>query len=283
MLPKLVWKRPDVIYLGEYPLYCWLFKVRKFTGLRFRLVLYTGGQAIPGKALFNPATDFIHHITDVYLESCKHFPAERQRLIPHFVLDNFSIDKILLEEIKWRASGKKIVLSVGAIEKSSKRMHCLVEAMAQCRQPVFPVLLGEPTADWDEINSMLIEKFGKDGFVLQTLPRTELGTWYGAADLFVSCSPKESFGLVFVEALLFGLPVICDDFAEVRYVLKEHATYVKMTGLNMVADAIDEALKIKTLNEEKQWAEQRREFARSRYSLHVLKPDYISLFLKVIS
>ncbi len=282
MLPILIWYRPNVLYLGEYSLYCWLFKFRKLSFFKYRLVLYTGGQAIPGNKLFNPEKDFIHHITNAYLESCRHFPANRQMLLPHFVIENFKVDQDLFQSIQSLASGRKVILSVGAIEKSSKRMHWLVEALSQCNQRVFPVLLGEPTADWDEIEELLKQRFGKKGFLLNTVPRNELGTYYQIADIFVSCSPKESFGLVFVEALLFGLPILCDDFKEVRFVLKEYAHYIKMTGPENVAQAIDEVLSSEVLHNTAM-AEKRKEFARSHYSLPVLRQSYTDLFSKIES
>ena len=81
MLPTLLRTKPAAIYLGEYQLYCYLYKLRAALGLSYSLVLYTGGQAIPG--LFDPSRDFIHHVTDAYLPQCQHLPAKRQWLLPH--------------------------------------------------------------------------------------------------------------------------------------------------------------------------------------------------------
>lgn len=278
MIPTLLTDRPDIIYLGEYPLYCWLYKLRKLTGMRYRLALYTGGQAIPGRRLFHPRFDFIHHVTDVYINSCQDFPKQRQMLVPHFVTTGFKVDNILLEQIKRQAAGKKIVLSVGAIEKSSKRMHWLVKALANCEMAVFPILLGEPTADWDDIEKMLQQYFGKQGYILKTVSRPALGTYYKVADLFVSCSPKESFGLVFVEALNFGLPVICDDFQEVRFVLKEHATYTTMTGPDKVALAIQQKLSEEFYTHAQDLTNTRKQFVASNYSMESLAAAYIQMF-----
>ena len=105
MLPLLLSQKPATIYLGEYRLYCYLFKIRQLFRLDFSLVLYTGGQAIPG--LFNPALDYVHHVTDVYLAECRHIPEERQFLVPHFIEADFVYDEAVMAMIKKKSSREK--------------------------------------------------------------------------------------------------------------------------------------------------------------------------------
>lgn len=224
MLGRLMVDRPTAIYIGEYRVYCYLFHLRRILRLKFSLILYTGGQAIPG--LFDNNRDFVHHITDFYWSECGHIAAHRQFLIPHFLDVTFEADDALLETVRRMAAGKTIVLSVGAIEKISKRTDKLIEALAAVDAPIFPVLLGEETEDYSEILSLLIMHFGKGGFVLSKSPRQQLGTWYQAADAFVLCSPKESFGLVLLEAMYHGLEVACTKFSEVEYVMGDHGFWL---------------------------------------------------------
>src|SRR5205085_12496712 len=58
---------------------------------------------------------------------------------------------------------------------------------------------------------------GRDVLVLGTVSEADLGAWYRAADAFAFPSVKEGFGLVVLEALAAGLPVVASDipvFAE---------------------------------------------------------------------
>ncbi|HYH51263.1 MAG TPA: glycosyltransferase, partial [Acidimicrobiia bacterium] len=58
---------------------------------------------------------------------------------------------------------------------------------------------------------------GRDILLLGTVSEADLGAWYRAADVFAFPSVKEGFGLVVLEALAAGLPVVASDipvFAE---------------------------------------------------------------------
>ena len=52
---------------------------------------------------------------------------------------------------------------------------------------------------------------GRDVVELGTVSDAELGGWYAAADVLVYPSLKEGFGLVTIEAMSQGLPVVASD------------------------------------------------------------------------
>ncbi|MES2648302.1 MAG: glycosyltransferase family 4 protein [Bacteroidota bacterium] len=271
MVPSILRNRTAVYYLGEYQLYCYLYKLRQFFGLRYSLVLYTGGQAIPG--LFDPTLDYIHHVTDVYLKECAHLSKKRQTILPHFIEEDFVYDDIIQQTIRQMAGGKKIVLSVGLLDKTIKRMDLLLEALAPLSKDVFPVLLGQVSSDTAELRQIMEDRFGENGYVIHTVLHTELGNWYFAADLFVLCSPKESFGLAALEALYHGLPVICDDFAEARFVLGTHGNFIAMENVTVLTEAIRDQL-LKTINDKTD----RKSFVASRYTWTALQDEYLAMF-----
>ena len=230
LLPQVLLKKPHLIYMGEYLQYCYLYKARKYLRLSYSLALYTGGQTFPG--LFDVNRDIIHHITDVYLPPSNphnNFPLQQQYLIPHFIKENFfGHEEETYKSVKLKAGNKRILLSIGILDNSIKRMSFLADALTGKSQEIFPIFLGQPTKETPAIIKQLDQIFTKEGYILGHVPREQLGSYYKLADLFVLCSLKESFGLIFLEALWHGKQVLCHDFEEAHYVLKNHAVFIDM-------------------------------------------------------
>lgn len=105
---------------------------------------------------------------------------------------------------------KSRILSVGRL-KAQKNQRLLIEAFA--RLPVERrarlMLLG----DGPELGDLqeLARRLGVDGQVIFRSSDINPGPYYRSADLFVLSSDYEGFGLVIVEALLSGLPVVSTD------------------------------------------------------------------------
>lgn len=269
--------QPSVIYLGEYKLYCYLFKLRAAFRLKYSLTLYTGGQVIPG--IFDINKDFVHHVTDIYVnELCKNgFPKNRQFLLPHFISEYSKIDSNLIKAVREKAYPKKIILSVGLIDKDIKRMNLLISVLASYKEMFFPIILGEATNQTDAIVAEAINAFGDDKFIIKTVPRQDLMSYYYAADAFVLLSPKESFGLVYLEALEAGLPVIACDFHESRFVLRENVRYIVYDRLAELPEILNEI--IETNNETLK--ADRKKFVTNNYTWKVLKQAYLEMFDKI--
>ena len=124
-----------------------------------------------------------------------------------------------------------LVLTVGGIEPR-KGSVTLLEAVATLiaradasgSRPVLAVVGGHTFFDYRAYRDGALARLpelglveGRDILLLGTVSEADLGGWYRAADAFAFPSVKEGFGLVVLEALAAGLPVVASDipvFAE---------------------------------------------------------------------
>ena len=118
-----------------------------------------------------------------------------------------------------------LVLTVGGIEPR-KGSVTLLEAMADVAarangtRPVLAIVGGHTFFDYRAYRDNALARLpelglveGRDVLLLGTVSEADLGAWYRAADAFAFPSVKEGFGLVVLEALAAGLPVVASDIA----------------------------------------------------------------------
>ena len=121
-----------------------------------------------------------------------------------------------------------LVLTVGGIEPR-KGTATLFEALSLLKgrlsvPPVLGIVGGHSFQDYRAYRDAALARLpelglalDRDVVLLGTVSDEELGGWYRAADAFAFPSVKEGFGLVVLEAMAAGLPVVATDipvFAE---------------------------------------------------------------------
>jgi glycosyltransferase involved in cell wall biosynthesis len=150
------------------------------------------------------------------------------------------------------ADDRFLILTVGGIEPRKGTDH-LFRALSRLRRrwavpPVLAIVGGHSFQDHTAYRNRVIDsmadldlEFGRDVALLGTVPDEEMPAWYHAADAFAFPSVNEGFGLVVLEAMTAGLPVVLTDlpvFAEfVR--LGEDALAVRPSDDVGLADSLE--------------------------------------------
>lgn len=279
LIPYLIKYTPDIIYLGE-PVICrLLIKWRKLSGQQFKIIFFTGGQS-----LLNGLTnaDRLHFVSPLCMEDsrAKEIPEENKFLIPHFLnLPNQNgiedKDRDQLKKELNIPAGTTIILSVGAIDCSVKRMDYLIMEVSKLREPVFLIILGEEESETKKVKTTALNHLQQGSYIIKTVNRDCLWKYYSVSDIFVLASLIEGFGMVYIEALSYGLSVVAHDFLVSRYVLKDHGFYADLSKEGELSNQLKTLTNSKSTTLQK---ESRKRFVYDNYSWDVLKSCYLNMF-----
>jgi glycosyltransferase-like protein len=131
-----------------------------------------------------------------------------------------------------QATQRPLILTIGGIEPR-KGSEFLVRAMGELRTacsppPVLAVIGGHSFQDYRQYRERVLASvaelglvLGEDVVLLGTVPDDELAAWFHAADLFAFPSVTEGWGLVILEAMSAGLPVVASDIDVFREFLTD--------------------------------------------------------------
>nr|WP_321983623.1 FkbM family methyltransferase [uncultured Lichenicoccus sp.] len=145
-----------------------------------------------------------------------------------------------------RETGRFTILFVGRIN-ASKGQAALVEAYADFRtefdHPSRLVLVGHHDAADDAYARTVRQAIARHGLdadivLAGSVADDTLHEWYAAADLYVSLSRHEGFGVPLVEAMVHGVPVLAYSGGAVPYTLGMAADLLIDTAPATVAAAI---------------------------------------------
>ncbi|WP_207447715.1 glycosyltransferase family 4 protein [Roseomonas marmotae] len=176
-----------------------------------------------------------------------------------------------------------VVLCCAAIRKKHKRIDCLIREFADARrltnEKLVLVMAGGRETDTPELISLAKELLDDSVRIFVSLPREEMGGLYAASDIFVLPSLFELFGIVLIEAMASGLPILCHDTPDFRYVAGEGALYRDLSVPGGIRDGILDMLRPEY---RAALADRAKRHIRQTFDEEVVVPQIIQMYQDVV-
>jgi len=180
-------------------------------------------------------------------------PGDRQRF-------GLPVDKPVILMVSALASCKRVLEGIRAVSLL-KDEHLVVTGD------------GEQRADVAALGNRLLP----DRFRLITVPRADMPSLYRSANVFLHMSQDEPSGIVYLEALASGLPIVTHDREVTRWTLEDQAVLVDTSNQRAVADGIIRAMNLCGEAD----VRARHEMAERRFSWQSISKQYCLFFEKV--
>ena len=236
-------------------------------------ILWSNGGALPKAA--QPHCDFIQEHTEYNLQRSNR---DKAFMIPHGV-DVQRFHPGIQTNFRERydiPDDAFVVISVGTICYWHKRMDYVIREVAAVPD-AWLVIVGQESPDSAAIKALGKELMGAR-IVFTTLPHDDLPKAYAAADVFTLGSLFETFGIVYIEAMAMGLPVICSNHPNQKAIVKE-GIFIDMEHPGNLAAALNG-------RDQKQFDDLSKNGMRvvaENYDLKALKRRYIEEFQRIVA
>ncbi|MCC9168225.1 glycosyltransferase family 4 protein [Pontibacter harenae] len=226
-------KKVSTIYCQELIVCKILNFYKHFFKRKFKIIIGHGVWMKPEEYIHS--ADLVHEVNFENYNQSKNLH-HNVVLAPHFLkcseiilLDNTEKAEI---KKKYNIKTNKVVLSVGRIDRDHKRMDYLIDEISLLDEEWSLVICGQGDANIINKGNILLG----ERFVNIFLPETELKQMYAIADVFVLCSINEGFGIVIIEAMRQGLPVVLHNRELFRWILRSDDTCIDMTKKGSVTN-----------------------------------------------
>lgn len=197
-------------------------------------VIFSNGGALPARDL--PDCDFVQEHTGYNLSRSRR---DKAFMIPHGV-DCSQFHPGVTTDFRQHhgiPSDAFVVISVGTVCYWHKRMDYVIREVAAV-PGAYLVIVGQESADTAQIVKLGKELMGAR-IIFTRMPHDELPRAYKAADVFVLGSLFETFGIVYIEAMAMGLPVICTNHVNQRSIVRD-GIFIDMSKSGALTAALRE-------------------------------------------
>ena len=216
----------------------------------------------------------------MYEEAVRYsMPESRLFLVPYgvdgerFAPCNRAARQAIRQELGVPESAR-VVLTVAALNRSHKRIDHLINEIADLDSNVWLVAAGQRTDDTQTLEREAARLLPRR-FRFVTWPQSRAHLLYGAADAFALCSLTEGFGLVTIEAMLSGIPVIVHDSPVFHWVAGEiGAHYTDMGKPGALAKSLTHVFN--SVSQPTARGEVLRRFSWER-----LVPQYVDMYRRI--
>ncbi|MBX2944143.1 MAG: glycosyltransferase family 4 protein [Cyclobacteriaceae bacterium] len=147
-------------------------------------------------------------------------------IIPHGVSESFFTQRIAQETNK---TLKLIYVSTVAVYK---HQWCIAQAIEELRQEDIDVEIDFIGTAYSHALKQLSPFLNKNIRYHGPVDYKQLPEWYSKADAFIFGSTCETFGMVLLEAMAGGLPVLCSKYSSMSETLGNHAFYFDPLNVN---------------------------------------------------
>jgi len=157
------------------------------------------------------------------------------------IQNGVDLNKFDDKKVNTKKINQKTVLAVGAFTEN-KRHDLTIKAVSKLKD-VKLVIAGGGGDKKQEIIDLGFKILGKDRFEIIETTNEKMPEVYNKASLLVFPTvPWESFGIVLVEAMASGLPVVATDDPIRREIVGDAGLFVDPTDTDAYAKAIEKAL-----------------------------------------
>lgn len=168
--------------------------------------------------------------------------------------------------------GSPVILSVGALSWY-KHHERVINAVSKLNEGSL-LIVGEGQ-EKNNLEKLGNDKLGKN-FKITSYPFSEMPQVYRAVDLFTLPSwDREAFGMVYLEALASGLPVVAPDDLSRREILGETGIFTDVSDPEKYSKAIQTALKNPYKEKSRMQAE--------KFSWDIIAKEYERVIFNIIS
>ena len=183
-------------------------------------------------------------------------------------------------------SGRRIIIFAGKLT-DAKGVDVLLRAAAKYEnmKPETLTLIVGDGEEMDALRTMADELGLRTVRFLGNVDQDSLRQLYCVSDIDMVPSRKEAFGLVALEAMACGIPVIASDVGGLPdFVKEEVGALVPSEDPEAIAEAVSDILHRLDLPENSEWSRKIFEYANSNYAqdrlIHELEDLYVSVIEK---
>jgi len=285
LIRRLRKERPDIIHVTDPQVSWWIRDAFRETKVP---VLYMDGLLLGPD--WNWRFDHVQVLAPEYLAAAQREGRETRgwHVIPHFIdPDQFRPwpDRRAARTrfVPGVPEDRIVAMAAGDFAPgSSKRLHYVIEEVARIPAPLRPhlVLVGNATeAECRDLTAFARNALGQGVTLHASLPRTEMSALYQAADVFLHGALREPFGIVLVEAMASGLPVLAHQFEVTRWIVGDGGETDDLSQPGRLAGLLQARLG------EAGWLHQTGIAARQRVNEHFSKraviPRYRDCYLAI--